>query len=106
MVLLKLLLVLKVAAATTGAGLGVWENCTESSQCGSGLACGQGVCSPTQECETASDCPAAPNAYSVVCHSEPTCEGDIKTCRLGPGQYEECPEELDLVDGICVNPDV
>ena len=104
--LMKLLLVLKVAASTTGAGVEIWEDCTESSQCGSGLFCGQGVCTPAQECEAASDCPAAPSGYTVVCHSEPTCEGEIKTCRLGPGQYEECPDPLELENGICVNPDV
>ena len=105
MLLAKILLVLKVAGATSGAGLGVYEACSDNNQCGTGLFCGQGVCTPEQECDAVSDCPAAPDGYSVVCEITNTCQGDYGTCRLGPGEFEECPEELDLVNGICVGPE-
>lgn len=105
MMLLKLLLVLKVAAATSGGGLGAYEDCSQDSQCGTGLFCGKGVCTQEESCKSVSDCPEAPDGYSVVCEVTETCEGNYGTCRLGPGMYEECPETLDLVDGICVNPE-
>jgi len=105
MLLAKLLLVLKVAVATSGGGLEVYEVCTGDNQCGSGLFCNEGSCSPESDCETVSDCPAASDGYSVVCEVTETCEGNFGTCRLGPGEFEECPDALDNVDGFCVTPD-
>jgi hypothetical protein len=105
--MLKLLLVLKMASVAASPGLPAYEECSGRGQCDTGLVCSTGLCLPTTDCETATDCGEAPEGYSVVCEVSPTCEGDIGTCHLGPGQYEECPlgtEHSTTWDGqdICV----
>ena len=109
MLLTKALLVLKMLTAASVAPVApaAYDECSEAQECGSGTFCLEGVCNPTLNCETASDCPEAPEAYSMVCEVELTCDGSIGTCRLAPGQYDECPEGLSSVLGdsgnqICV----